>query len=162
MSKIKITIIEGTNRKDRRSIHAANYIKDIGGRIENLDVNLIDPEDYDLATELSAGSKYKEIIKNSDAFFIVTPEYNQGYPGTLKTLLDNDLPNYKNKPVYIAGVSSGIFGGARAIQGLIPVLRRLGMILGPNDLYFPKVQEIFDKNGKLQDEDVTERVESAF
>lgn len=61
-------------------------------------------------------------------------------------LLDNDLENYNHKAVAIAGVSNGPYGGARMIESLIIVLRRLGMGVLKEDLFFPFVQNIFNNN----------------
>jgi hypothetical protein len=67
-------------------------------------------------------------VNRADALVIVAPEYNHGYPGLLKHVLDTNLKEYIHKAAGIVGVSAGIFGGARAIQNLIPVLRELGLV----------------------------------
>ena len=59
-------------------------------------------------------------------------------------LLDNDLGNYNHKPVVIAGVSSGPFGGARMIENLVNTLRFLGFTLTNVDTFFPSVKALFD------------------
>jgi NAD(P)H-dependent FMN reductase len=38
---------------------------------------------------------------------IVTPEYNHGYPGLLKHVLDSNLKEYIHKAVGLCGVSAG-------------------------------------------------------
>ncbi len=43
-------------------------------------------------------------------------------------MLDTDLKEYIHKAAGIVGVSAGVFGGARVIQNLIPVLRELGLV----------------------------------
>jgi NAD(P)H-dependent FMN reductase len=75
---------------------------------------------------------------------IVVPEYNHGYPGMLKHALDTNLKEYIHKPVGICGVSAGAFGGARAIENLLPVVRELGLVAIFWDLNFPKVGSVFD------------------
>ena len=52
-------------------------------------------------------------MNRSDALVIVAPEYNHGYPGMLKHVLDTNLHEYVHKAVGVVGVSAG-FGGARA------------------------------------------------
>lgn len=64
----------------------------------------------------------------ADGIVIVTPEYNRGYPGLLKYVLDTNLKEYIHKAVGICGVSAGGFGGARVIENLLPVLRELGLV----------------------------------
>ena len=57
---------------------------------------------------------------------LVTPEYNNGYPGVLKNALDYFLPEYRRKPVGIVTVSSGGFGGINALAQLRLVLFLMG------------------------------------
>ncbi len=62
-----------------------------------------------------------------DAFVVLTPEYNHGYPGSLKNALDNIYTPWNYKPV--AFVSYGFSAsGARAIEQLRLVAIELRMI----------------------------------
>ena len=98
--------------------------------------------------------EWRDAIIKADGLIIVSPEYNHSYPGVLKSVLDLLLKEYSYKPVGLVGVSNGIFGGARMIQSLIPVVRRLGLVPMNTDLTFPQVQNIFDEQGSLKDEKV--------
>ena len=80
-------------------------------------------------------------MNRADALVLVVPEYNHGYPGLLKHVLDTNLHEYIHKAVGVAGVSAGIFGGARAIQNIIPVLRELGLVTIFWDVNFTSVQQ---------------------
>jgi NAD(P)H-dependent FMN reductase len=79
-------------------------------------------------------------------------EYNHGYPGLLKHVLDTCLKEYIHKAVGLCGVSAGSFGGTRVIQNLLPVMRELGLVTIFYDLNFANVQQLFDDSGKLLDE----------
>jgi NAD(P)H-dependent FMN reductase len=161
-----IPVIEGTARKDRKSIHVANLITDIGKEIDGIETQLIDPPEFDLPydgnDENAKDPKYTEITARADAFFLVIPEYNHSFPGTLKRILDSELKNYVHKPVAFAGVSAGPWGGIRAIQSMVPVVREMGMVATFTDVQFPSVQKLFDENGKLLDEKYIERVKKSF
>jgi NAD(P)H-dependent FMN reductase len=85
----------------------------------------------------------------ADAFIIIAPEYNHGYPGLLKHVLDTNLKEYIHKAVGICGVSAGPFGGTRVIQNLLPVMRELGLVTIFWDGNFSSVQNIFDMDGAL-------------
>src|SRR5947208_5304156 len=85
----------------------------------------------------------------ADALVLVVPEYNHGYPGVRKHLLDSNLKEYIHKAVGICGVSAGGFGGARVIQNLLPVMRELGLVTIFWDDNFSHVQNLFDANGSL-------------
>jgi NAD(P)H-dependent FMN reductase len=89
----------------------------------------------------------------------VTPEYNHGYPGLLKHALDMNLEEYIHKAVGICGVSAGPFGGARVIEGLLPVMRELGLVTIFWDVNFGNVQKLFDEQGNLLDESYVRRLD---
>lgn len=162
MEKLFIPVIQGTIRKDRRSIHVSRFIVSILEQHPEIRTMLVDPVDYNLPydgnDEISKDPKYTQIVKEADGFFIVTPEYNHSIPGSLKRLLDSELGNYNHKAVAIAGVSDGPWGGVRAIEALATAVRETGLVSLSVDVQFPFVQKIFDENGTLQDEAYVRRV----
>ena len=83
---------------------------------------------------------------------LVVPEYNHGYPGMLKHVLDTNLKEYIHKAVGVCGVSAGGFGGVRMIENLLPVLRELGLVTIFWDGNFSGAQGLFDESGRLRDE----------
>ena len=166
---MNILVLAGTTRKQNKSIHAARFIEQIGNSIDGVSATLVDPSDLHLPGDGNdpdgKDPKYGELTKNADAFFIVTPEYNHSFPGSLKRMLDSELDNYIHKPTAIAGVSAGMFGGVRAVESLITPLRELGMVPTFTDVYFTHSYELFDDTGKMQDDKVelyTGMVEKAY
>lgn len=151
MDQISIAILVGTVRARRESIKAAHYIADKVKELENVRLEFVDPQQLMLVDEGEdvKDPKYSEITKNADAFIIVTPEYNHSFPGSLKRILDSEYDNYKHKPVALVGVSSGSWGGTRVCEALLPVCHRLGLVNIQPELYFPKVQDKFDGQGRL-------------
>jgi NAD(P)H-dependent FMN reductase len=73
-------------------------------------------------------------------------------------VLDTNLREYIHKAVGIVGVSAGVFGGARAIQNLIPVMRELGLVMIFWDVNFTTVRTRFDESGALVDESLLPRI----
>lgn len=71
---------------------------------------------------------WRDLMAKADGLAIVTPEYNHGYPGELKILLDSVLAEYERKPVGICGVSAGRAGGARVIEQVRDVVIALQMV----------------------------------
>lgn len=66
-------------------------------------------------------------VDEADAFVVVTPEYNAGYPAALKNALDYLYDEWRDKPVGF--VSYGMTsGGMRAVEALKPVLLALDMV----------------------------------
>lgn len=166
MDKLKIAVIEGTIRANRKSIHVANLVFDLLSNNEEVEPILVDPLDFTFPNngESTEGKdpRYSKIVKEVDGFFIVTPEYNHSFPGSLKRMLDSEYENYFYKPAAIAGVSSGRMGGVRAIEALIHVLRKLRIAPTSVDVHFPEVQNLFDDSGKLLDEKYIDRVERSI
>ena len=83
-------------------------------------------------------------------------------PGSLKRMLDSELKNYVHKPVAFAGVSSGRWGGVRAIESLVAPVREMGLVATFADMQFPNVQDLFDDEGRLLDENYREYVKAAW
>lgn len=167
MDELSIVVIEGTTRHERKSIYAARLIADIGANIPGVSIVFVDPLEMLLPYPDGNDGPNKipawvAINKKADAYFIVSPEYNHSFPGSLKKLLDNDLGNYTHKPVALAGVSSSPWGGVRAVEALVGVVRELGMVATFADVYFPKVDKLFDGQGRLQDQSYVATIEKAY
>ena len=130
---LKLTVILGTKRVDNKSQHVARHIARVAEQSGDWDVTFVDPEELNLPgdgnDDVGKDPKYTKITEESEAFFIVTPEYNHSFPGTLKRVLDSELSNYIHKPVAVAGVSAGRFAGVRAVAHLAQVLREIGMVM---------------------------------
>lgn len=166
MDKLFIPILLGTVRPQRRTENAARLIEKVGRSINGIEVVLVDPKDYNFPYDgndpENKDPRYTEITKKADGFFIVTPEYNHSFPGTLKRMLDSELQNYIHKPVAFAGVSDGIFGGARAIESLVNTVREMGLVATFSDIYFPEAQNLFDEKGNIKDKSYIKRIERGY
>lgn len=166
MSKLYIPVLAGTTRKQRKSIFAAQLVAEVGNTFEDVETEVIDPKDFNFSSDgndpESKDSRYTVITQKAQGFFVVTPEYNHSFPGSLKRMLDSELKNYIHKPVAFAGASSGQWGGVRAIEQLVGTVREMGLISSFTDMQFPKIQELFNEHGDLQDETYHEYVKDAW
>jgi NAD(P)H-dependent FMN reductase len=113
----------------------------------------------DDAGEAIKDSVFSSKMERADGLVIIAPEYNHGYPGLLKHVLDSCLKEYIHKAVGIAGVSAGPFGGTRVIENLLPVMRELGLVTIFWDVNFSSVHKVFDSSGKLLDESYLRRID---
>jgi NAD(P)H-dependent FMN reductase len=158
-----IPLILGTARQGRESEHAARLVfeqtkKRAGVETEFIDVRTL-PMKLDDAGEQMKDPKFSATIERCDGLIIVTPEYNHSFPGLLKHALDMNLKEYIHKAVGICGVSAGVFGGARVIESLLPVLRELGLVTIFEDVNFGKIGTLFDERGNLVGQNVVRRVD---
>ena len=154
-SVTKIAVLAGTTRIQRESIHAARLVAKLGGAIDEVEIKFVDPSELDFPHDGNdpegKDPRYTAITEWADAFFIVTPEYNHSFPGSLKRMLDSELANYVHKPVALAGASSGHWGGVRAVEALVSSVREMGLVVTSSQLYFPNVADLFEA-GELKHE----------
>jgi NAD(P)H-dependent FMN reductase len=148
-------VILGTVRQGRMSALAAQLMVAEIARRPHLETELIDiaklPLPVNDAGQAIKDASFSAKMNRADAVVIVSPEYNHGYSGLLKHVLDSCLQEYIHKAAGIVGVSSGPFGGARGIQDLLPVLRELGLVNIFWDVNFSSVQNVFGPDGALRD-----------
>lgn len=159
-----IPVILGTAREGRESEKVAKFMLE---EVENsgIETELIDVRDYRILTtdntqKSAAAQKLSKKIEKADGLIIVTPEYNHGYPGELKMMLDMLYQQYARKPVGICGVSAGPLGGARMVEQLRLVVIELHMVPIREALYFPLVSGLFDENNKIKDENYHKRAKT--
>lgn len=153
---LSIPVILGTVRKGRQSVHAARLVLEQLQRRSEIVTELIDIAELKLPVD-DAGESIKdaaiaEKLMLADALVIVSPEYNHSFPGLLKHFLDGYLKEYIHKAAGIVGVSAGVFGGTRGIQGLLPVLRELGLVTIFWDVNVRNAGQTFDASGRLLDQ----------
>jgi NAD(P)H-dependent FMN reductase len=158
-----VPVILGTTRRGRFSAHVARFVtaelaKHDGVEPELVDIRLL-PVPIDDAGEDIKLPEFSAAVTRADALVLVVPEYNHGYPGLLKHVLDTNLKEYIHKAVGICGVSAGGFGGTRVIQNLLPVMRELGLVTIFWDGNFSNVQSLFDADGVLLDESYVKRTD---
>ncbi|GEO04595.1 putative reductase [Adhaeribacter aerolatus] len=101
-------------------------------------------------------------IQQADGILMVTPEYNGGYPASLKNVVDLLYEEWRRKPIAIATVSDGSFGGTQVITSLQFILWKIRAWVVPAMFPVPKVQESFDPEGNPTDKAGTERRAKTF
>ncbi|MEP6947486.1 MAG: NAD(P)H-dependent oxidoreductase [Acidobacteriota bacterium] len=163
-AKLFIPILLGTNRKDRASEHVAKWVHRKVLERDDIETQFFDVRHFDLpGDDYGTGighlfPEWRDAIVRADGIIVVTPEYNHGYPGVLKSVLDTLLKEYIHKAVAFVGVSAGPWGGARVIEAMVPMVRELGLAVTFTDLQFPSVRSKFDADGSLLDPAYDKRV----
>jgi chromate reductase len=110
---------------------------------------------------------FRELVREVDAVFFATPEYNSSIPGQLKNALDwGSRPlatnSFRNKPVAVISSSAGAFGGVWAAAELRKVLGAMGARVTEAELSVGHASEKFDDNGKLADDEVRQGLRDAL
>lgn len=152
---LRIPVLLGTVRKSRMSERVAHLVLDRLAATDGVATELIDIARLDIVTS-DAGEAIKDplfaaTVSMADGLVIVVPEYNHGYPGMLKHILDSNYWEYVHRAVGLVGVSSGPIGGARAIENLLPVLKAVGLVPTAWDLNVGNVASVFAEDGTVTD-----------
>ncbi len=166
MNNFFIPILLGTARMGRRTEHAAKFVYEEAEKYGQFKTELIDPRDFLNAPATEGMSeenskRWSEIMTRGDGLIIVSPEYNHGYPGELKMMLDQLYKEYNRKPVAICGSGGGL-GGARMVEVLRIALVELQMAPLRNAVYFSNIKTLFDESGVIRDESYGEKLKKLF
>lgn len=153
-NRITIALIYGSTREGRYCDRVAQWAADqIGGRSE-FTLDPIDPARLGLPERHEQQSspavvELKKRMGRADAFIIVTPEYNHGYPAALKFLIDSVYDEWQAKPVAFVSYG-GQSGGLRAVEQLRQVFAELHAVTVRDQVAFTNVWEQVDAAGELR------------
>jgi NAD(P)H-dependent FMN reductase len=89
-------------------------------------------------------------LDEAEAFVVVTPEYNHGYPASIKSLIDWHFSTWKCKPVAFVSYG-GVAGGLRAVEQLRQVFAEMHATTVRDTVSFDRFWKRFDQNGVLTD-----------
>jgi len=155
---LKISVIYGSTRDGRQGIKFAKHIKNELTNRGNKAI-LIDPMNINIETltkryidyeKGSAPSSLEEMhqeLDSSDAFVIVSAEYNHFMPPALVNVLNHFHSEYQRKPSAITTYSVSPFGGVRVSSPLRAFLTQLGMPPIPAMIHAPFVNKNFNEDG---------------
>ena len=148
---MKTALILGTAREQCESRKVLQFFESYMGE-HNFEHTKIEVADWNIqhtGQESQQAQTIQNIIQNADAYLVISPEYNGGYPGELKLFLDSFYMEYLGKPVGFVGVSSGNTGGARAVEQLKLVCLKANLIPIHTHLYVPYVEEFQTEDERL-------------
>jgi NAD(P)H-dependent FMN reductase len=147
---IKVGVVYGSTRPGRFCDTVARWAAGQAAARGHFALEIIDP------AALAAGSSPKQMVASCDAFIVVTPEYNHGYPAPLKELIDSIGAEWHAKPVAFVSYG-GISGGLRAVEQLRLVFAELHAVTIRESVSFAGAWEQFDSNGGLRSPERAER-----
>jgi chromate reductase len=168
---MRVLGISGSLRRDSYNTallrHAGELFEAEGAQFEIYD-RLRDVPPYDQDDDVEdapeAVARIRATVREADAVFFVTPEYNSSIPGVLKNAVDwLSRPSLadsalRNKPVAVVGASIGAFGAVWAQAELRKVLGATGARVVEGEVAVGHAMERFDANSRLNDENLDEQV----
>lgn len=167
-----IAIISSSVRIGRVSHRVALYFKNYLTQNNLATAEILDLKEYNFPVfeerlnhqknPIPAAVVFSNKIKNADGVIIVTPEYNGGYPASLKNAVDLLYPEWRRKPIAISTCSDGVFGGTQVITSLTFTLFKAKAWLVPAMCPMPKMQELLDEQGNPADKQTLEKRVAPF
>lgn len=156
--KYKLKIIIGSTRPSRKGPLVANWFTNIAKQHTDFEIEVLDLKEINLPLldepEHPRAQKYihehtknwSKTIQEADAYIIITPEYNFGYPATLKNALDFLSIEWQDKPMGFVSYG-GISAGTRAVQELKSPVTTLGMMPLPEAVNVPFFSQFINQDG---------------
>ncbi len=105
--------------------------------------------------------QWSEQVGAADAFVFVTPEYNHGYPASLKNAIDYLHHEWRFKPVGFVSYG-GVAAGTRSVEQLQQVVTAVKLFPLIEQVNIPFYQQFLDDEGVLQANEVMEQAAGAL
>lgn len=159
---MNVTIISGSPRNPNFSSRIAIYLKSqLEKTYSQHNYTILDVREFPLPyvqnvwqSKEAIPAEYKalgDLIFDSNAFILVSPEYNGGYSPAMKNILDH-FPKFMHKTFGIVTYSPGMLGGMRAAQQLQNLICGLFGIPVPQMLTIPAIEKKIAEDGTATDE----------
>ena len=157
-----VHVILGSTRDGRLGEPVARWFQAIAEQRDDLRAEVVDLRDWDLpflSTPVPPAmappsdpltQRWEAKVAEADAYVLVTPEYNHGYPAALKNALDHVFQPWHRKPVAFVSYG-GPGGGLRAVEQLRQVVVELEMAPLRHQVSIPRAYMAFDEEGRLRD-----------
>lgn len=169
MEQRKIALIVGSLRKgsfNRMMAEAMTGMAPPRLKLEIVEIGGLTLYNQDLdGAPPSEWVEFRKKVKERDGVIFFTPEYNRSISGVMKNAIDIGSRPYgqsvwDGKPAGVVSVSISPLGGFGANHHLRQSLVVLNVPAMPQpEAYFPNASSIFDKEGKLADEQAKKSAE---
>ena len=148
---LHLAIIVGSTREGRFAGTVADWFTTQASQRADMAIDVIDLVDVDLPMVLPLVpgpdvQSYIDRIDEADAFVVITPEYNHGYPASLKQAIDLPHGEWRQKAVGFVSYG-GASGGLRAVEQLRQVFAELHTVTMRDSVSFAMAWDHFDEAG---------------
>lgn len=159
-----IQVIIGSIREGRVGDNVARWVMEQGKARADLRFELVDLKEWALpfytfsvppvllerTNDDPKTKAWIESVGRADGYVLVTPEYNYGYPPSLKNALDHAYFAWHYKPAALVSYG-GPGGGVRAAAGLRVVVGELQMVAIGREVNIPFISRTIDEDGAITD-----------
>ena len=152
-ARMNVALIFGSTREERLCETVAMWAAEQIWNHGRFSLDIIDPAALPLPMLQSRAAAVEQTalrrrLGNADAFVVVTPEYDHGYPAALKFLVDTADVEWRAKPVAFVAYG-GSSGGLRAVEQLRLMFANLHAVTVRNTVSIANVRRRFDASGHL-------------
>lgn len=150
---------------------AAQAIERQGGTVDLASMRDFDAPSYDEDSEKTEGfppgaEEFRRRLEASDAFVIVSPEYNASLPGVVKNAIDW-VSRFRPQPfnarhALLISASPSMVGGNRGLWALRIPLEHLGARVFPDMFSLAQAHQAFDEEGRIKNAQLSERFEQTI
>jgi len=149
-----MVVIIGSVREGRFGPTIAQWFVNAAQQFGQFEVDVIDLASARLPSVITDElppevTALRSRLAGADAFVMVTPEYNRGYPASLKTLIDWYVEEWRGKPVGFVSYG-GKSGALRSVDQLGSVFSDLHAVPLRDTVSFHNVEEQFDPEGRTR------------
>ncbi|WP_306370871.1 NADPH-dependent FMN reductase [Nocardiopsis sp. CC223A] len=156
MDNLRIAVILGSNRNGRTGPAVSRWFVDLARSRADLDVDVLDVADLPVGERHGHGhgaplADFGPRVDAADGYVVVTPEYNHGYPGPLKSAIDSARREWFGKAAGFVSYG-GMSGGLRAIEQLRTVFSELHVATIRDTVSLHNAGALFDPDGSPRPE----------
>jgi NAD(P)H-dependent FMN reductase len=168
-----LNIIIGSTRPGRAGLPIADWFAGRARSHGGFDVHVADLAELDLPLLNEPNhprmrqyihrhtKNWSSVVDGADAFVIVTPEYNYGYPAALKNAIDYLHAEWADKPVGFVSYG-GVSAGTRAVQQLKQVVTTLKMLPVTEAVSIPFHPQCIGEDGRVHANAIMEQAGDAM
>lgn len=154
---LHLAVIVGSTRDGRLGSTVARWLATQCAPRPDLTVDLIELADAGIPAVFPSGpdpavEAYVRRIDRADAIVVVTPEYNHGYPASLKQAIDVAHAEWQAKPIGFVSYG-GMSGGLRAVEQLRQVFAELHAVTMRDTVSFHDAWHRFHPSGEPTEPD---------
>lgn len=153
--RLRTAVIIGSTRQGRRGERVGGWFVERAGHREDLALDVVDLAAFDFPGHYPQEptgpmADFAGRVARAEAFVVVTPEYNRGYPASLKQAIDYAYDEWHAKPVCF--VSYGHRSEGRyAVEQLRTVFTELHTVTLRNSVNFNIMETTCDDDGQAVD-----------
>ena len=159
---MKLLVVTASVREGRVGEKVTNWFAQQVKSDGRFDLEIVDLKKLNLSYELSEqppsqveGGQYSreedrewaKKVDSADAVVFVSPEYNHGYPASLKNAVDHLFSEWNNKPVAFVGYGASGAPYSQAAFALVAAWVKMDLVgarVGISEIW-----AAFDENGEL-------------